>query len=326
MFADSLRLSTLLAAEEALFARDYLQHFSEEESKPACVGEPVFLPSRRTTWGVLLVHGLMAAPEEVREWANYLHEQGFTVYAPRMAGHGTSANDLADRHAEEWIASVERGRRILECCCTHIVIAGFSTGGAVALQCVIRQPDAFEAVISVSAPLRFKSFAAHFAAPVHFANNLMETLGLPACRKPFVTNHADNPDINYLRCPVSSIVQIKQLMHGVKRRLSTVRIPALIIHAVHDPKVDVRGGRELYRLLGSTAKRYREIHFHRHGIVRGDIAREVFAETGDFLAGITARVDQARAAATATPPPRAEPPATAPASWVGSAGTAWPLR
>lgn len=324
MFTDSLRLSTLLAAEEARFARDYLRHFSEAESKPARIGEPVFLPSRQTSWGILLVHGLMAAPEEVREWANHLHEQGFTVYAPRMAGHGTSADDLADRSAEEWIASVERGQRILESCCTHLVIAGFSTGGAVALQCVIRQPDAFEAVISISAPLRFKSFAAHFAEAVHVGNFLMKTLDFPSGQKRFVTNHADNPHINYLRCPVSSIVQIKQLMHNVKRRLSTVRIPALIMHADNDPKVDVRGGRELYRLLGSTAKHYREIRFHRHGIVRGDIARDVFAETGVFLTTITARVDQAPAAATAIPPPPAETPATTHASWAVSAGTAWP--
>lgn len=294
MFSDSLRLSTLLAAEEALFARDYLQHFNDEESKPASIGEPVFLPSRRTTWGVLLVHGLMAAPEEVREWADYLHDQGFTVYAPRMAGHGTSAEDLADRSAEEWIAAVERGQRILECCCTHLVIAGFSTGGAVALQCVIRQPDAFEAVISISAPLRFKSFAAHFAEPVHFANCLMDSLGLKEYRKRFVTNHADNPHINYLRCPVSSIVQIKRLMRRVKGSLSTIRIPSLIMHADHDPKVDVRGGRELYRLLGSGEKRYQEVRFHQHGIIRGEITREVFAETSTFLASVIDKVERER--------------------------------
>lgn len=290
MLSDSLHLSTLLAAEEDLFARDYLQHFTDKESKPASIGEPVFLPSRRSTWGVLLVHGLMAAPEEVREWADYLHEQGFTVYAPRMAGHGTSSADLAGRSAEEWVASVERGHRILECCCTHIVIAGFSTGGAVALQCVIRQPETFEAIISISAPLRFKSFAAHFAEPVHFGNCLMDTIGLKGLRKPFVTNHADNPHINYLRCPVSSIVQIKRLMRRVKGKLSTIRIPSLIMHADHDPKVDVRGGRELYRLLGSGEKRYQEVCFHQHGIIRGEITRDVFAETGNFLASVMKKV------------------------------------
>lgn len=286
MLTESIRLSTLLAAEEARFARDYTEHFDENESKAATIGAPFFIPSRRSSWGVLLVHGLMAAPEEVREWAVHLHEQGFTVYAPRMAGHGTSSGDLAARTAEEWVESVERGLRILECCCTHVVIAGFSTGGAVALECAIRHPDAFEAIISISAPLRFRSLAAHLAEPLHFSNCLMETLGLTGLQKTHVRNHADNPHINYLKCPVSSIVEIKRLMRRVKGRLSGIRIPSLIMHADRDPKVDVRGGRELYHRLGSREKRYQEVRFHRHGIVRGDIKREVFAETADFLSWV----------------------------------------
>ena len=274
MLADASPLSTLLAAEE-------------NDSKPARIGKPVFLPSHTSTWGVLLVHGLMAAPEEVREWADHLHEQGFTVYAPRMAGHGTSVEDLNNRKAEEWIASVERGHRILECCCQHIVIAGFSTGGAVALQCVIRQPDAFEAIISISAPLRFKSFSANFAEPVNISNRFISTLGLKWPQKSFVTNHADNP----LRCPISSIVQIKHLMRRVKKDLATINIPSLIMHADHDPKVDVRGGRELYRLIGSSIKYYQEVCFHQHGIVRGEIAQQVFKKSGDFLALVRGRTD-----------------------------------
>jgi len=281
-------LPDLLAAEEALFRRDYQRHFLEGESKPPVIGSPVFLPAPHSSWGVMLVHGLMAAPEEVREWADYLHAQGYTVYAPRMAGHGTSAVDLATRRVEEWMDSVDRGQRILECCCKHLVIAGFSTGGAVALQSVIRQPEAFAAVISISAPLKFKSFSAHFAEPVHYGNKLLQLTGLGGYQKAFVTNHADNPHINYLRCPVSSIVQIKRLMRSIQKGLPTIRIPTLIMHADRDPKVDVRGGREIYRRLGASDKRYQEVSFHQHGIVRGKITREVFAEIGDFLGSVVA--------------------------------------
>jgi len=271
-----------LLAEESRFDRDYQQHFLPEDSRPAAIGKPFFLPGS-SACGVLLVHGLMAAPEEVREWGEYLHAQGYTVYAPRMAGHGTSTIDLANRRAEDWMASVEQGRHILECCCRHIVIAGFSTGGAVALESVIRHPEAFAAVISISAPLRFKAFTAHFAEPVHYGNRLLQLLGLGKYRKTFVRNHADNPHINYLRCPVSSIVQIKRLMRSIRNGLPTIRIPSLVMHADGDPKVDVRGGREIYHRLGSINKRYHEVCFHQHGIVRGEITREVFAEARDFL-------------------------------------------
>ncbi len=283
--ADDLR-QRLLTQELEAFHRDYAQFYLEGETKPKTVGEPFLLWRPEQRVGVLLVHGLMAAPEEVREWAQFLFAQGYTVYAPRMAGHGTSAIDLATRSVQEWEASVEQGYRILQTCCDEIVAAGFSTGAAIAMRRVIQAPDAFAALISISAPLKFAKFSARFAEPVRRLNGLLVHVGLARWSKPFVTNHADNPHINYLRCPVASIARIQQLMRQVKRALPSVQVPALVIHAKDDPKVDVRSGREIYRRLGSRNKSYREIRHHQHGIVRGAIAQEVFACVEAFLTGL----------------------------------------
>lgn len=282
----------LLNNELTLFEQEYQRHYLEGETKPHSIGEPYLLHNARSNHGVLLIHGLMAAPEEVREWAEFLYAKGYTVYAPRMAGHGTSAEDLSRRQVGEWVASVERGHDILKCCCDHILVAGFSTGGAVALHQAIKHPDAFAGLISISAPLKFKKFSAHFATPVSHWNRLLRWLeeyspsGLPGTgrlRKEFVINHADNPHINYLRCPVNGIVQIQRLMKGVCRGLASISIPTLIIHANGDPKVDVQSGRDIFQRIGSVNKHYREIDFHLHGIVRGTIASEVFENVSEFL-------------------------------------------
>lgn len=282
----------LLNNEQALFEKEYQQYFLEGETKPKKIGEPYLLHNPESTHGVLLIHGLMAAPEEVREWADFLFSKGYTVYAPRMAGHGTSADDLSRRKMQEWIDSVDRGHEILKACCQHITIAGFSTGGAVALHQVIKKPAAFEALISISAPLKFKKFSSHFAETVNNWNialgfiehsplgNMINTRPL---KKEFVTNHADNPHINYLRCPVNSIVQIKLMMKGVYSGLSSIKIPTLIIHANGDPKVDVQSGRDIFKRIKSENKQYQEIDFHLHGIVRGEITKKVFKEVGNFL-------------------------------------------
>ncbi|HEX5277227.1 MAG TPA: alpha/beta fold hydrolase [Fluviicoccus sp.] len=290
--ADPARLAELLTAENTRFRHEREQHFRAGETKAALIGEPYFL-NGDNGWGVLLVHGLMAAPEEVREWAEELQRQGYTVYAPRLAGHGSSADDLAARAAEEWLDSVERGRQILHSAgCRSLVIAGFSTGGALALVSVIRQPDAYAAVISISAPLRFKSWKASVAEPVAVWNRLLQRLGVDAWRLEFVHNDADNPHINYGRCPVHSIVQIRRLMREVRRGLPGIRIPALVMHADADPKVDVRGGREIHRRLGSAMKRYEEVACDKHGIVRGEIGRTVFSYGSAFLGAVKRRADK----------------------------------
>ncbi len=134
--------------------------------------------------------------------------------------------------------------------------------------------------------LRTGTLTAEAAAPAQAAAAPVATAkaaALPQLTRQFVTNHADNPHINYLRCPVRSIAQIQRLMRQVYRGLGSIRIPSLIIHADGDPKVDVQSGRDIYRAIGASAKRYREIRFNQHGIVRGAIAQQVFAEVGAFL-------------------------------------------
>lgn len=279
----SAECKRLMHRESRLFARDYKKYFLEGETKPRHIGEPYLLHNAETKRGVLLIHGLMAAPEEVRQWADFLHSQGYTVYAPRLAGHGTSAIDLAQCSYDDWVDSVNRGHAILKTCCEQIVVAGFSTGAGLALHQAITKPEKFVAVISISAPLKFKSISSVFAEQLDQWNSFLRSLGIKSLRRDFVANHPDNPHINYSRCPVRSIVQVKALMKKVYAAISTLSMPALIIQANNDPKVAGHSGRRIYDRILSADKTYREAHFHLHGIVRGEISRNVFAEVAIFL-------------------------------------------
>ncbi len=279
----SAECKRLMRRESLLFAKDYKKHFLAGETKDSHVGEPYLLHQAGTKRGVLLIHGLMAAPEEVREWADFLYSQGYTVYAPRLVGHGTSAVDLAQYSYNDWVDSVNRGHAILKTCCEQIVVAGFSTGAGLALHQAIIKPEAFAAVISISAPLKFKSISSGFAEHLNYWNSFLRAMGIKNMRRDFVANHPDNPHINYSRCPVRSIVQVKTLMKKVYRSLPALSIPALIIQANNDPKVSGRSGRRIYNRISFPDKTYRDVHFHLHGIVRGEITRNVFAEVATFL-------------------------------------------
>jgi carboxylesterase len=276
----------LMDEEFLLFAQDYEKYFLAGETKPYHIGEPYLLHNGTTNRGVLLIHGLMAAPEEVRQWADFLYAQGYTVYAPRLAGHGTSARDLARRSYGEWIESVNRGHAILKTCCEKVVVAGFSTGAGLALHQALTKGSEFEAVIAISAPLRFKSISSRFAELADCWNVTLRTLGIRRLRRDYVPNDPDNPEINYHRCPVRSIVQVKALMRRVYKALPTLSVPALIIQANNDPKVSGESGRRIYDRIESTDKIYRNVDFHLHGIVRGDITRQVFSDVKAFLTGL----------------------------------------
>lgn len=274
---------TLLAAESALFLKEYKEHYCACESKPPEIGMPIFLHAPQSETGVLLIHGLMAAPEEVREWADFLHTKGLTVYAPRLSGHGTSSRDLSTRTRHDWLASVDRGHAILKTCCKKILVAGFSTGAGLALQSVILKPGNFEAVICISAPLKFKKFSSRFAGLLHGFNQLCRHLGISNPANEYLKNNADNPHINYPLCPVSAFVQVQKLMREVRRSLPEIKIPALVIQGKHDPKVAPESGPAIFQHLGSDKKHFAWIDFNLHGIVRGPIALDVFNKVESFL-------------------------------------------
>jgi len=72
-------------------------------------------------------------------------------------------------------------------------------------------------------------------------------------------------------------------MKEVYRGLSGISTPTMVIHATGDPKVDIQSARDIYKKISSPKKHYREIDFHLHGIIRGDIAKEIFTEVECFL-------------------------------------------
>lgn len=273
----------LLDQELALFQREYKTHYLPGETKGPEIGAPYLLHHPESRNAVLLVHGLMAAPHEVREWAESLFSKGYTVYAPRLSGHGTSALDLASKSYRDWMASVERGYRILDACADRVIVAGFSTGAGLALQQAIRHPDRYRAVISVSAPMKFSGLSSRLSGILESWNRAAGRFNLSRLQKPFAKNHPDNPEINYHRCPIHAFNQVKTLMRRVHEGLPDLAIPILVVQGNRDPKVNPKSGKLIFDRVRAPEKLYVEVDHHLHGIVRGPAGLSVFAAVDEFL-------------------------------------------
>ena len=63
--------------------------------------------------GVVLVHGFLASPAELKAFGERLAALGHPVIGVRLSGHGTSPWDLRDRNWQSWLDSVWRGYRIM---------------------------------------------------------------------------------------------------------------------------------------------------------------------------------------------------------------------
>ncbi|MCU0593072.1 MAG: alpha/beta fold hydrolase [Desulfobacterales bacterium] len=268
------------AVEE--FRADYRQYHIEGESKAMDVGMPFLVEGRSDRLGVVLCHGYMAAPLEVRELAVFLGRQGFWVYAPRLRGHGTSPQDLSQRSYQDWLQSVDRGYAIVAGICRKVVAGGFSTGAGLALHLAARV-ESLAGVFAISAPMRLRDFNARFAPAVDMWNRLMDRASRTGAKMEFVENRPENPHINYVRNPVSGVREIERLMDDLEPRLAGIEVPALVVQSSNDPVVDPRGSEKVFKKIGSRDKKYVLFSMNRHGILLGEDSEKVHQVVGDFL-------------------------------------------
>ena len=268
------------------FEEDYKAFLIAGESKRSEIGMPFIVKGKTAEVGVLLIHGYMAAPFEVKELAGYLGRMGIWVYAPRVKGHGTSPEDLAGRKYEEWIKSVEDGYAIMSSICKRVVAGGFSNGAGLALELASRIKT-LSGVFAICPPLKLRDFSSKFVPAVDAWNRLMERFHREEAKKEFVENRPENPHINYMRNPISGIRELERFMESVEPRLSSVKAPALVIQAHGDPVVNPKGSRRVYELLGSENKSYVVLNINRHVIVTGEGSHVVHKAVGDFIRSLT---------------------------------------
>ncbi|MCD4722475.1 MAG: alpha/beta fold hydrolase [Desulfobacula sp.] len=264
------------------FSLDYDDHYIEEESKERRIGRPLFLKHENPIAGILLIHGYMAAPEEMKAFAHYLYEKSFTVYVPRLKGHGTAPEDLAKTKYEQWIESVEEAFVILRHSCKKIIVGGFSTGAGLALELSTRLDD-IEAVFAVAPPMRLQDLGSYFVPAIDTWNAMIKKIHLDTIAKEFIENHPENPHINYVRNPIAGIRQLEKLMEHLESKLKTIDKPTLVVQSRKDPVVNPKGTIKLFDRLGSDIKEYYIFDYDGHGILIGEGVKRVYKAIENFI-------------------------------------------
>ncbi len=252
-------------------------------------GDPfLIVPGKHKDFGVVLTHGFLATPAEVRAFGEQLSIRGYPVIGPRLKGHGTSPWDLRIRSWEDWLKSVRDAYEIISAYCSRVCLIGFSTGGALSLVLASEQLDGLAGVVTVSAPIKFVDKNMMFVPFVNAANRLSKWLPAYEGIMPFrYNNKTEHPNINYRSMPVHALFELRLMVSQVERSLSNVKCPALILQADQDPVVEPESADIILDKLGSREKRLEIIQSTRHGTIYEDIgnARNLIVEYLESLSG-----------------------------------------
>jgi len=235
--------------------------------------EPFFLPGG--TQGILLIHGFTGSPAEVRLLGEFLHKEGYTVLGPRLCGHGTTVEEMANTKWPQWYSSVEDAYHILRAVCSKITVIGLSMGGLLAFKIATDYP--VDKIISLSTPI-FITDKRLDMLPVY----RMFRDFVPKKRKKYADVHPKYK-ICYDATPLSSIGSLVELIEQVQKLLPNIKDKLLIIQGRNDHTVQPRSAEYIYDHVGSLEKQLIWLDKSGH-VITLDIEREeVFKQIVAFL-------------------------------------------
>lgn len=267
------------------FEYDYKKYWHNNGIKDKSIGMPYFLEAESDIC-VIALHGFSSAPREVEKIAKYLNQYDINVYAPRLKGHGTVPEDLKDITYQNWYDSVSRSVTIATLKYKKIYLLGFSTGGLLAILSAKKKDFEFEGLICINTALNLNDIRVKTLIPaVSFWNDLVHSFNANEYAKEYITNHAQNPEINYDKHYIDSISELSMLMEKTKKSLKHIKTSTYIIQSSNDPVVNPSSAYEIYDAIENKNKKIEIVESNIHVIITEENTK-LFENIKNFIIDI----------------------------------------
>lgn len=215
--------------------------------------EPIDLPLEGAH-GVLMLHGAGDTPQSQAALARYLHEQGFSIRAPLLRGHGRDLAAMRDVSADTWLEDVlaefERMRRAHD----RVSIVGLSMGGALAATIASQRDDVASLVL----------LAPYLEMPP-LISRLASTAALWGWAVPYFSSRGEasihDPDaasraLGHGIMTPEALHALYEVVLRADGALPRVKAPALVIQSREDNRIPPESAERGFARLGSIEKRF----------------------------------------------------------------------
>lgn len=243
---------------------------------------------------VLLFHGLTGSPFEMRQYGKYLFKSGFDVYCPTLPGHGENIDSIQKARWQEWVKfSLEQYKK-LKLTYNEVYVAGLCMGAVLALAIAEEHKDV-SGIISLSTTL----FLDGWTMPWY---KFLMPLGLNTVLKYYYTFPENDPygiknetvrkkisallkenTVAFDRIPMSCVFELLELSKFVRKRISRVSCPILVIHSEYDNLTSLKSASFVYNNISSQRKEFIKLNDSYHLIIMDNEKDYVFSKSVDFL-------------------------------------------
>jgi carboxylesterase len=241
--------------------------------------------------GVLLVHGLGGTPIEMRYVALALSRAGHTVSVPQLAGHCATEAELKYSQWQDWYGTIDRELDAMRKTCDTVIVGGLSAGAVLSLHLAANRPDDVQGVACLAPTIWLNGWGVPWYARLFrlvrhkWAANLIpftecEPFGIKDKRmREMVVEalHSGDPSqAGVYSTPGGPMLEFRWLVDIVKKQLSSIKQPTLILHPREDDRADLSNAFYLQRkLAGPVDVSVLDDCYH---IITIDRQRDVVAE------------------------------------------------
>jgi len=237
--------------------------------------EPFFFEGGEV--GCLASHGFTGTTQSMRFLGEYLaREGGLTVIGPRLKGHGTTPEDMAQTTAEDWVRSVEEALQALRRRCSRIFVTGLSMGGTLTLYMAAMYSEVIAGVVPINGAVFLDSPDMAGLAFMPGAPPVIPGVGSDI-KKPGVT------ELAYPVVPVPAIRQLYALMAVTRELLPRVVCPTLVFQSRDDHVVLPANAPYILEHVGAADKRLILLDNSYHVATLDNDKERIAAETLRFI-------------------------------------------
>lgn len=197
--------------------------------------------------GVLFCHGFTGTPQSLRPWAEHLAAAGLTVDLPRLAGHGTSWQEMNLTRWEDWYGTVDRALSRLAARCDQVFVMGLSMGGTLALRLAEQRGDEISGLVLVNPSLLTKRLDRHLLPALRMVVPSWPSIASDI-KKPGVT------ELAYDRVPVQAAYSLSKLWLATRSDLDRVTVPILVFRSAEDHVVEPDSCRRLREAVSGDVR------------------------------------------------------------------------
>ena len=253
---------------------------------------------------VLLFHGLTGSPFELKKYAQFLHNNGYDVFAQCLPGHGERFNEIYTVKYQDWLDFAYQKFSELRTKYDKVFISGLCLGAVLALAVGIKFKNEVDGIISLSTTLYLDGWRLPWYSflmplglttiliPVGLSTILRFYYCYPECEPHGIKNQKTRNvvkkllakgDVGMNDFPMTGIYELLKLSNVVIKNLKEIKTPILLIHSKEDDLTSVKSAEVVYNKISSKDKEKIILYDSYHMVLYDNEKEFVFNKALEFL-------------------------------------------